>query len=233
MSNRKHALAGVVFVAFALVATFMVPAPPATDAAAAQFGDWFRDNHATAAAAAYIQVVGTVFLLWWAGTLWHAMRRAENGEPRLAVVAFAGLALATAMTTTAAAVTATTALRVDDLTDPGVKIFSTLSFTLFAIAAVPIAAHIGAVSVLAARTTFLPRWLARLGGLIALLALVGGVAVTSDAAGLAAIAFAAFLAWLLWIVCVSVVLARGDAEPATTEEEPPSVQSEPAAPTLP
>jgi hypothetical protein len=233
MSNRKHALAGVVFVAFALVATFMVPAPPAADAAAARFGDWFRDNHAAAAAAAYVEIVGMLFLLWWAGPLWHEMRRAEGGEPRIAVVALAGLVLAIAMTTAAAAVTATTALRVDDLTDPGVKIFATLSFTLFAIAAVPIAAHIGAVSALAARTAFLPRWLARVGALIALLSVVGGVAVTSDAEWLAPVAFAAFLAWLFWIVCVSAVLARGDAEPTASEGEPPSEQSEPAAPTLP
>lgn len=231
--ERYGALGGIFFVVLVLVATFMIPAPPAPDAVAAKFGDWFREHHSAAAASVYVQSIGTIGILFWAGTLWRAMRKAEGGEPRLAVVALAGLLLGVAMGMAAGAVTATTALRINELGDAGAKVFSTLSFGLFAVSALAFAAQIAAVSTLAIRTSFLPEWIAWFGGLLTILLAVGGLAVASDTGSRAPIAFAAFLTWLLWIVCVSLALYRDDRPAPVIEGAPPSGQSEPAAPSLP
>ena len=67
---------------------------------------------------------------------------------------------------------------------------------------------VGAVSIIALRTNFLPKPLAQYGLVVALLALVASLGVATDADGIALIGLIGVLAWALWIVLISVHLFK-------------------------
>src|SRR5205814_6679522 len=113
---QKYALiGGPLFVVLALVGTFLAGSPPAPDADAAKLTAFFNDNTSAIKTGAWIGLLAAIAILWWFATLWRHMTAAEGGRPRLALISFAGLVFAGAVTTIASALLAGMALRVDDL----------------------------------------------------------------------------------------------------------------------
>jgi hypothetical protein len=210
--ERSCALVGgLVFVATVLASVLIVGGPPGLDDDPVEFGNYFRDNDAAIKIAAYLTGVGAIAALFWLGSLWRAMRRAERGDPLLTIVAAFGLGLAGSAALASSAINSAVAFRVDDVADPAAKYSFTESYVLGSMTAFGIAALVGAVSLLALRTGFLPSWLGSAGLALAIAFVFAGGAVADDTDAMAVIGFIVFLLWLVWFVIVSVLLARKSA----------------------
>jgi hypothetical protein len=199
--EKYAALGGVAFVVLAVVGTFIAGSPPAADDSAAEITEWFVDNPGAIQTSQFLNGLGLVALIWWAGSLFRKMNRAEGGRPRLSVVAIAGFVFAGACAMVSGAVMSATALRIDELGDA--QVFYTLSMVLLATSAFGLVAALGAISALSMRTRMLPQWLTYLGLLVALLFLVGSIASATDEAAFGFFGFAGFLVWCIWILGVS------------------------------
>ncbi len=183
--------------------------PPKETDSAARILKYYRDNADGIKAAAFIGTLATLPILFWAGSLWARMRRAENGQPRLAVVAVLGLVLAGATQAVLTAIGATIVLQLHSVGPTEAKLFFVLATTMGAIGTIGIAVLVlAAVSALAFRTHVFPTWVAWLGvanGVVALVACYGAAS-TSDA--IAALGLIALVIWAIWIIAISVIMIR-------------------------
>ena len=173
-------------------------APPARDDAA-EIAEWFVDNDSAIQTGAFLSGIGVIGLVWWFGTLWRAMRRAGDGAPRLEVVALTGFVLSGAMAFSGFAVNAATASGIEEISG-GTSFFFGLASVFFAFAGIGTAIMVMAISALANRTGFLPKWLAQAGLVVVVAELLSSVGVASDAAFWGQLGFIAFLVWALWTV---------------------------------
>jgi hypothetical protein len=139
--------------------------------------------------------------LRWAGSLWARLRRAEGGQPRLALVAVLGLVLGGASSVAAQAISATVAIEQKDVGASGAKFFFVLAQALGSGITFGVAALVLATSVLVLRTKVFPVWLGWVG-------LLDGTSSTISAFG-----FASFIIWAIWIITTSVIMFRTN-EPA-------------------
>src|SRR5258708_1919183 len=94
--GRTATAAGVAFVVLNIAGTFLPGTPPASDASTATIAAYFRDHSGAIKAQLLLGGLGIAALMWWFGALWRIMSRAEDEQPRLAVVA--GIALASGLT---------------------------------------------------------------------------------------------------------------------------------------
>jgi hypothetical protein len=205
--ERLPALAGFAFVALTVASTFLPGAPPASDASAAKIATYFRDNAGAIKAATFLGGLGIVALLWWFGSLWRVLHRAEGEPSGLAITAAISLAAGLALAMVSGVFTATAAIRIDSIGESSQLLF-TLSLVAIAGAGFAIAAFLGAVCVLSHRTRLLPSWTDYVGGLAAVAFLVGGLGVATDANVVNVFAIVAFFVWCVWIIAVSVVIWR-------------------------
>lgn len=201
--ERYGALGGVVFVALDVVVAVLGGEPPATDAGVREVATYFADKGPAIEAGLWLFGLASVALIWWSGSLWRRMVRAEGGAARLAVVSVVGLALAGALSLTSAAVSVAAELRIDEVGDTLV-IFHTLAVMLLAASGFGVATHLLATSALGARTKTLPTWVVIVGVVSALGFLASAVlnaTATSDASS--AVGFVGFVLWCVWILGVS------------------------------
>ena len=154
-----------------------------------------------------------IAIVWWFGSVWRHMRRAEGGEPRLSLIALIGVVLSGAMAMVAFALRSGTAMRIDEV-GGAAGVFQSVTNALLGFSSLGDVILIAGVSLLAMRTGFLPSWLWQGGIVTALINLVGAVTVATDNAALGFIGFLAFLLWLLWIASVAVVLYQKSETPA-------------------
>jgi len=204
--ERTALLGGPVFVLLQLVGGFLPGPPPSPDASADEIVAYFHDNAGALSLGSWLIVLGGLFIVFWAASLWRAMVRAEAGRPRLALVAVLGLVLAGAMAQVSTAIYAALALRVDDLAPDTAHFAFTLSGTAASMLYVGEAAMVAAVSLLVWRTDFLPRWMTWVGGVAFVASLPASAGVASDAEIWVYFALPAFLLWAVWIVLISVQL---------------------------
>ena len=208
--ERYAALGGFVFVVCNVIGSLLPGGPPTTDDSSVKVASYFKDHAGAIKIGQLLGGLATIGLLWWLGSLWRMMCRAENERPRLAVVAAVSLGMGGVMALLSGAVTTTTALRIDDLAvDP--KFFLILSNVMLASAGFFVVAFLGAVSALSYKTKMLPAWTTYLGWLVAALFLVatGGAASESNAFGF--LGLGSFLLWCVWIVGVSSFMWKGSA----------------------
>ncbi len=204
---RFAALGGVAFVILNVVGGAVAGQPPAPDDSAAKITEWFVDHDSGIALSQLLGGLGSVGLVWWAGTLWRRLSDAEH-RPRLAVVSMLGLAMSGALYLTANGILAAVAMRIDEIGD-GSQVFYALSSVMLSAAGFFVAVHVGSASALALRTRTLPTWLAWLGAVDALAFLVAAsIGSASDSAASMAIGVIAFIAWGIWILGTSVTMWR-------------------------
>ena len=67
---------------------------------------------------------------------------------------------------------------------------------------------VGAISALAHRTEFLPKWTAQAGLVVVAVALVSSLSIASDAAFFEVFAIIAGVTWMLWILSVGILLYK-------------------------
>jgi hypothetical protein len=170
----------------------------------------FRDSHNGVRAAPFLFAVGVIFLLWWFGTLWGMMRRAEGGSPRLTVMAGLGLIMAGTLQLLHLTMASSIAWRPQDL-GASIVTIAAMSKAVGAASAVGLVAMLAAVSALAIRTKFLPSWIAWGGVFIAALWMVAvlGVSTFNGAQGAG---LPAYLLWAVWILGISWHMAKAPSE---------------------
>ena len=171
----------------------------------------YTDHHNTIRAAAFVFGVGVILLLWWFGTLWAMMRRAEGGHARLGLVAGLGLIMAGTLNLVHLTIDSAIAWRPHELGSSIVTV-AALSGAVGSASAIGLVAFLAAVSALAIRTKFLPAWIAWGGVLIAALWLVGALAV-STFNGIGAVGAIAYLLWAVWILAISWRMRRSQPAP--------------------
>ena len=206
--ERISAMGGIVFVLVTVVGAFLAGAPPAASDSAAKITKYFQDHHGAIEASQVLNGIGVIALLWWFGSLWRMMSRAEDERPRMAIVAGLALAFAGGLALLSGAIVSATALRIDDI-GAGAQIFYVLSTVVIASSGFALVAHLAAVSSLNYRKHMLPVWITYVGWLAALGFLVASLGSASDASAFNFIGLISFLVWCVWIVGISVLLWQG------------------------
>lgn len=206
--ERLAALGGVVFVVLDVAVAVLGGEPPASDAGRVEITRYLSGHRVGVEAGLWLFGLAAVALMWWMGSLWRRMVRAERGSARLAVVSLAGLAVAGSLSLAAAAVLAAAEARVDDL-GAAVTVVHSMSVLLLAASGFGVATHLLATSVLGARTGTLPSWVVGVGVLSAA-SFLGSAVLTTTVGGGAADAIGAlgFALWCVWILAVSAVMWR-------------------------
>ncbi len=195
-------LGGPWFVVLTIVGGLIAGVPPAMDASPEKTTKFFTDHSGAIGAGAFMTGLGVIGIVWWFGSLWRRMVEAEMGRPRISVVALVGLAVAGTLVAVSTVVTATVALRIDDV-QGGARFFNTMVYVLVAMAGFGQVIFLAAVTSLSYRTKMFPAWTNYLGWLSALAALVGAINVASDSSAFVAIGGIGFLLWALWILAIS------------------------------
>ncbi len=136
------------------------------------------------------------------------MRRAEGGQPRLALIAVLGLVFAGASQAGIAVIGATLAIQLKTVSAAEAKFFFVLSQGLNAASAIGLATMLLAVSVLVFRTRVFPVWLGWVGVVNAILFLVGSYSVATTSSAIGGFLFAGFVISTIWIVVLSVIMFR-------------------------
>ena len=205
--ERYGALGAVWFVVLGVIGGGLAGSTPSRGDSAADIANFYADNDSAIQVGAFLTLLGVVGLVWWFGSLWRAMGRAEEGSPRLSVIALVGFVISGAMALSGFTVNAATAAGIDVIGE-GSAFFLGLSSVFFAASSIGDVIMVGAVSGLAWRTGFLPRWIAQAGLVVVLASLVASLGMASDADFFGLFALIAFVVWALWLLSVGVLLYR-------------------------
>jgi hypothetical protein len=167
----------------------------------------------------------TVFL-FFLGSLWATLRRAEGGSGWLSTTALGGGLVAIAVKLVGDAPLLAARYRAGEGLDPQLaRALQDMYDASFGLHFFPLAVLLAASAIVAIRSGGLPRWLGWAAAVISV-ALIAGAAVgsadfQSEWAGLP------FLLFMLWVIAASVVLIRRAGEPWPAETEPPTGRTAP------
>jgi hypothetical protein len=204
--ERYAALGGVVFVIANIVGAAATGEPPAPDDPPADIAKYFADKSGALKLSQVLGGIAAIAIIWWFGSLWRRMNRAENDRPRLAVVSLIGLTFGGALFMASSSIFAAAALRNDILGDSA-AVYYTIGSVLLAASGFGIAVHLGATCALAWRTKMLPTWIVGLGLISAVAFLVASISGSaSDASAGMFIGLIGFVTWSVWILAVSFVM---------------------------
>ena len=212
------AAGGIVFVVLQMAAQALIQvggAEPPFDAPADTIAAFFMArNSQLFALGDYLSTLSLIAFLWFLGSLWNTLRRAEGEPAWLSFVAAAsGLMIVAAVS--AGGGWALAVFRKDEGLDPQVArlLFDQGNFA-FANAWAMLASLCLATGVVSIRTGALPRWLGWSGVLIA-----GGLLAARAVWASSGLVFVPFGLCYLWLIATSVVLIRR----AGTTESPQRV----------
>ena len=199
--RRYELLAGIVAVALWLIATAITEGAATTDAdTPQQMLAAYRDDTGLILTGSFLFMLGSAFFLWFVDSLRSRLVAAEGEPAHLSGIAFAGgIATAVCLLLVPAPHVAG-AVNEDDLTAEVAQTLSVIDDAFFVAAEVVAIVLLVATGLLALRTGVLPRWLAWVSFLIAVVLFtpIGWLAL--------------LIAFPLWLVAVSVLLmlrARG------------------------
>jgi hypothetical protein len=212
--ERYAALGGFVFVVLNVVGGFLPGSPPAIDDSPKQIAAYFKDHNGAIQAAGFMAGIGTIALLWWLGSLWRMMCRAENERPRLAVVAVVSAGAGGTLAAMSGAFTAQTAIYIDSVGE-GAKGLFTLSMITISASGFFVVAFLSAVCALNWRAQMMPRWTSYVGWLAAAGFLVASGGYASGRNLFGVVGFISFLVWCVWILAVSTFMWRGASTEST------------------
>jgi hypothetical protein len=220
--ERYAALGGFAFVALVIASIAISGSNPKASDSAAKIYKEFKDHRDGLKNGAFVGALAALPILFWAGSLWARMRRAEGRQPRLALVAVLALVFAGASQTASGGINAAVALVLNNVTASQAKFFYVLSQTVSSGGSVGLATMVLAVSALAFRTRVFPKWVAWIGIVDAIAWLVATYAIATTSDGISSVGFVAFAIWAIWIIIISVIMFRD----RTTVAPVPVMQSE-------
>jgi hypothetical protein len=214
-SERWAPLAGIIFVVLMFVGTFFVADVPEADAPRQEISDYLgdSDNHTRNIIGAYIWVVGALAFLCFVARLRSVLRQAEGGTGILSNVVFgAGVIYSALMIASAVAFGAVAyAVGLRDATVSEIDLVRVLPqmawmVLLFGAGFAGIVLVLGAC-IVSFQTGVLPRWLAWLGVVMAILLLFDVIYIN-------------IVPLLIWVFAASIVLLMRREEPATAAASP-------------
>jgi hypothetical protein len=223
--EQYGAAAGVLFVVLVVVGALIGGSPPSPDDSVRKIATYYEDHTAAIKTGAFLTGLGGVAFLWFLGSLWSTLRRAEDTR-RLATIAVAGGIVGLITAFSAVAINATVALAIDSTgatASVNPKFIYLLSGTIGGMGNFGIAILVAAVGVAALRTGVFPALLGWASLVLALAWIVGGLVVVTDSGAIFAEGFIVFLVWLIWVLVISFFLFRPH------EEAAPGMPATPAA----
>jgi hypothetical protein len=214
-SARWTSLAGIIFVVLMVSGTYLVADVPDADAPRQEIADYLgdSDNHTRNIIGAYVWVVGALLFLCFVARLRSVLRAAEGGTGILSnIVLGAGVIYSTLMIASAVAFGSVAyAIGLRDATVAEVDLVRVLPQMAWMVLLLG-AGFAGIVLVLAAcivsfQTGVLPRWLAWLGVVVAVVLLFDVVYIN-------------IVPLLIWVLAASIVLLMRPEETATAPASP-------------
>jgi hypothetical protein len=222
--RRLDAATGIVAMVIVGVGFLFPGAPPTADDNILKINNFLTDNRDQILAGNALIALGTVFLLWWLGSLRSYLRAGEGGEGRLSVAAFGGGVLGIALTLAGAAIFSGLVFKTAAVGNAAVnRAFFDVGGDFFAIAGVGFTVLIGAASCSAARSGALPPWVYWFGTATAVVQLLGVTSLFASSGFFAAggaIGFLGFLTAAVWVIAVSVLMIQRDGVPPVARTEP-------------
>lgn len=198
--ERAAPLAGVGFTAL-LVASFMIAGEtPDREDSTAQVVAYWTENDGQQIMGAVLAGFASVFLVWFGSSLRGAILRAEGGDGRLAVIAFAGSVMAAVGALLFAGLSFAAADSVGDVPGEVTQTIGVLNEELFFPLAGGIALMMIASGLAFIRTRMLPVWL-------------GWLTLVIGLAAMTPVGFFAFLATIAWVAAIGIVLYMRQSEP--------------------
>ena len=198
--ERLAAGTGLMFVMLLIVSFEVNPVGDALGDEASVVAERLLDNQARALVSVAVGVLAAFALVWFAASLRSTLRQAEGEAGVLSEVAFAGGVMAGVTIVASSALTRTAAefvRRQDD--SEGARLAASLVESTMVVATIfGLALLAGATFVIALRHGAIPRWLAWVGAVGAVLSLVPQYPIF----------VVGFLIVLFWIAALSIVLIR-------------------------
>ena len=213
--ERWSPLGGIVFVLLMVVGTFFVADVPDPDARAQEIADYLADsdNHTRNIIGAYMWVLGGLAFLWFLTGLRSVLRGAEGGTGALSNLVFGAGVVFTAVWMASSAAFAAVAFAIElgdaPVSDPEfVRVLPQMAWLLLLVGG----GFAGLLLLLAAavvilQTGVLPRWLAWLGIVIAIVLLFDVIYVN-------------IVPFLVWVLAAAIVLLMRREETATAAASP-------------
>jgi hypothetical protein len=206
---RLAALAGLAFFILIIVQGPVLGAntPNVSDSTTKIF-NFYKNHQRDLKAAAVVYGLAMSAVLVWVSGAWRALRKAEGGAPGLAVTALGGVVLAAAMSVSAAALEATTALRVHDLGPSGTRFFFTLDQFTQAGILFGLLVLIAATTTISLQTGLFGRWFNLVSVVLILLSIAGAFGIAYASNTVQNLTGVALGLDSLWILVVSIHLWR-------------------------
>ena len=208
--ERYGLAAGIAFVVLVVVAALIGGAPPKPTDSTAKIVSYFRDNQDALKVGSYLNGLAAVTFVWFLGSLWARLRRAEVAGSRLSVIALVGGIASLAFAIVAGGIVAFVALYVGEL-GGAAQPFYLLATVFLAFSAFALVVFTSATSVMILRYPIVERFLGWVGEGIAALWLVAGIGVADNNTAIHTVGFIAFLVWAGWILILTVLLLTRDA----------------------
>jgi hypothetical protein len=201
--ERWGALAGVVFVVLVVVGAVIGGSPPKPSDSAAKIVNFYKDNQDSLKIGSYLAGIGLIPFLWFLGTLFGRLRKAEGGAGRVSGIALTGGVVALAIAMIGNGINAYAVLHPEG----AVSSFQ-IATILFGFAGFAIAVFVGATAVVVMRSNFLPAWFCFASVALALAWLVAAAGVSTESDAINTVGFIVFLVWAVWLLVLSVLLYR-------------------------
>ena len=205
--ERFAPLTGVVFFVLLAISFVLSGNTPDTNTSTADTVSYWSSHDSRQIASAILGTFAVIFFIWFGGSLRSVLLRAEGGDGRLSMIAFAGMLTIGISGAIGGALTFTVADTVNDVPAEATQTLSVLSSDFFFPFLAGIALFMFATGICVLRHGGLPRWLAWAA------IVIGVVSVTP-------IGFAGFLAVFVWVLVVSIVLYLRGAETGTPAVPP-------------
>lgn len=207
--ERAAGAGGILFVVLVVISAVLPGSPPSTSDPAKDVAKYFADNADAIRQAAFLGIVATIPLVWWVAAIYRMLER-ETGNARMGVMAAVGVAIGGAAAGVSSVVYAAVAMSgvAGSGGLSGTKFFYLIGTNLTSMVAIGTALTVGAVSAGILRTGMMPKWIAWLGALTAVVAVVGSLIGVSGNDVVFGAAFVSFLLFAVWLLAVSIVMLR-------------------------
>lgn len=205
---KLGAAAGILFVAWLVLAQIVIPMRPSGSPPGQQIIDFFNRHRSAMLLNGYLNAVSLLVFLWFAGTLRGVFASAEGGTAPLATIMFGAAVATVALALAAVSVDEALAYRVPH--DPAVaEALDTIGGGAGIVTGFPLTAFVAAASVVVIRTGAFVRWLGWLGLVVAALQFLGTLPliVQSGPLGASSPLIPLFtIALLLWVLALAIAM---------------------------
>jgi hypothetical protein len=206
--SKLGAGAGILFVAWLVLAQIVIPMRPSGSPPGQQIIDFFNQHRQAMLLNGYLNAISVLLFLWFASTIRRRLGAAEGGWVTITEISFGAAVVTVALALAAVSVDEALAYRVPH--DPAVaEALDTIGGGMGLVTGFPIAAFVAAASTAIVRTGAFARWLGLLGLIVAALQLLGTLPLIVQSGPLGAsgaVGLASILALLLWILALAIAM---------------------------